>query len=129
MGQIYSSYQNCSFRELYEKIDRKQDFILINVLPLNEQSYLIKTTLNANQENDIMNHLLKSNKKKEIIIYGRNHQDLKVIEKYNQLKKLGFINVFIYFGGLFEWALLQEVYGVSNFPSEGTITDPIQIIK
>jgi hypothetical protein len=33
-----------------------------------------------------------------------------------------------YKGGIFEWALLQEVYG-SNFPTEGTITHPLDVYK
>ena len=49
--------------------------------------------------------------------------DLKVIEKYNQLKKLGFSNVHIYFGGLFEWLLLREIYGDINFPIIGACKD------
>ena len=70
-----------------------------------------------------MNDLINNNKKKEIIIYGKNHRDLKVIEKYNQLKKLGFVNVFIYFGGMFEWLLLREIYGNNNFKIIGSIHD------
>ena len=33
------------------------------------------------------------------------------IQSFDLLKKLGFTNVHIYFGGLFEWLLLKEVYG------------------
>jgi len=96
------------------------DFILINTLPESEQGCLIKNTIPANKENEIMNALLNKDQKKEIIVYGRNHRDLKVTEKYNQLKKLGFINVYIYFGGLFEWLLLHIVYKEFNFPIDGT---------
>lgn len=129
MGQIYSSYQHYTFKQVQEKIDtRKNEFILLNTLPMQEQNYLIKGTINAVVENDYINSLIKKDKSKEIIIYGRDHHDMKVIEKYNKLKKIGFINVYIYFGGLFEWSLLQEVYGTSNFPTDGNVNDPLTII-
>ena len=41
----------------------------------------------------------------------------KIYEKYSQLSSLGFYNVYIYPGGLFEWLLLQDVYGVDDFPT------------
>lgn len=129
MGQIYSSYQHYNFKQLQVKLEKRVDFILLNTLPIQEQQYLIKGTINAVSENDFINGLIKQEKSKEIVIYGRDHYDMKVIEKYNKLKKFGFTNVYIYFGGLFEWSLLQEIYGHSNFPTDGNINDPLMIIK
>ena len=43
------------------------------------------------------------------------------MKKYEQLVGLGFINVYIYPGGLFEWLLLQDIYGSDDFPT--TIVD------
>jgi rhodanese-related sulfurtransferase len=100
-----------------------QDIVLINTLPDSEQGCLIKNTTPANKETEFMNNLLNKDRKKEIIVYGRNHRDLKVTEKYNQLKKLGFVNVYIYFGGLFEWLLLHIVYKEFNFPIDGTFNE------
>ena len=40
------------------------------------------------------------------------------MKKYDQLIGLGFVNVFIYPGGLFEWLLLQDIYGYDNFPTQ-----------
>ena len=37
--------------------------------------------------------------------------------KYTQLLNLGFTNVYIYPGGLFEWLCLQDIYGFENFPT------------
>ena len=37
--------------------------------------------------------------------------------KYKQLLSLGFTNVSIYIGGMFEWLLLQEIYGEAPFPT------------
>jgi hypothetical protein len=129
MGQIYSSYQHYTFKELQNKLENnKSEIILLNTLPIQEQNYLIKGTINALVENDFINGLIKKDKNKQIIIYGRDHHDMKVIEKYNKLKKIGFTNVYIYFGGLFEWSLLQEIYGHSNFQTDGNVSDPLTII-
>ena len=57
------------------------------------------------------------------MIYGENSIDSKVIEKYNQLYKLGFVNLFVYIGGLFEWLLLQDIYGDDEFPTTSKIVD------
>jgi hypothetical protein len=53
----------------------------------------------------------------KIIIYGRNCNDEKIYTKYNQLISLGFYNVYIYTGGLFEWLMLQDIYGDKEFPT------------
>jgi hypothetical protein len=127
MGQVYSNFTHINYEELQSKIGTS--IILLNTLSSEDQKYLIKGTLNAMYEIGIMNEQLKKNKNVEIIIYGKDHYDISVIKKYNQLKKLGFKNVSIYFGGLFEWALLQDIYGSSNFQTDGQIKDPLQITK
>jgi len=33
------------------------------------------------------------------------------------LTSLGFYNVYIYIGGIFEWLLLQDIYGEKEFPT------------
>ncbi len=124
MGQT-SSYPTCSFQELQK---RKGEFILINTLPLTRQNYLIKGTLPGIEESNKMNEYLYKNKSIDIILYGLDCQDMSVLKKFAQLKTLGFVNVSIYKGGLFEWALLQEIYG-SNFPTEGSIKDPMDVYK
>jgi len=123
MGNVYSSFSSYTFDKIQNKIICNADIVLINTLSLDEQCCLIKNTLHANKEADFMNQLLNKDKNKEIIVYGRNHRDLKVTEKYNQLKKLGFVNVYIYFGGLFEWLLLHIVYKEFNFPIDGTFDE------
>ena len=52
-----------------------------------------------------------------MVIYGKNTNDEAIIKKYNQLMQLGFKNVYIYPGGLFEWLLLQDIYGNELFPT------------
>ena len=39
------------------------------------------------------------------------------MKKYDQLIGLGFVNIFIYPGGLFEWLMLQDIYGNEIFPT------------
>jgi len=121
MGIMYSlpSYK------YYEVKDKMKDVIFINTMSIERQYCLIKGTIKANVEEEFMNKLLKTNKNKEIIIYGIHHTDLTVIKKYNQLKKLGFKNVHIYFGGMYEWLLLQEVFGNINFEIDGSLKDII----
>jgi hypothetical protein len=49
-----------------------------------------------------------------------------VERKQMQLKKMGFRNVFVYLGGLFEWLLLQDIYGKLEFPTTSKQTDLLQ---
>jgi hypothetical protein len=125
MGNVYSIYSSYDFDIVSKKIlnYNSDNVVLINTLALNEQECLIKNTIHANKEAELINGLLKTNYNKEIIIYGKNHRDVKIITKYNQLKKLGFKNVHIYFGGMFEWLLLKEVYGDINFQIDGKMGD------
>ena len=119
------SLPSYNYEQIQNKLnsDKNYDIILINTMTLIKQDCLIKGTIKALNEEEIINKLLKTNKNKEIIIYGIHHTDLTVIKKYNQLKKLGFKNVHIYFGGMFEWLLLQDVFGVINFQTDGNITN------
>ena len=55
-----------------------------------------------------------------------NSSDYSIFKKYEQLIKLGFYNVFVYTGGLFEWLLLQDIYGTEEFP---TTAKQLDILK
>lgn len=122
MGVMYSM-PSYNYHQLQDRMKNhnQNEIILINTLPLTRQDCLIKGTLKAFIEVEYMNKLIKINKNKEIIIYGIHHTDISVVQKYNQLKKLGFTNVHIYFGGMYEWLLLQDVFGSINFQTDGTI--------
>ena len=113
------SMPSYNYHQLQERM--KHDIVLINTMDINRQNCLIKGTLKISIEVDFMNKLLKTNKNKEIIVYGIHHTDLSVIKKYNQLKKLGFKNVHIYFGGIYEWLLLQDVFSTINFQTDGIV--------
>ena len=100
--------------------------ILISTLPNNKQDCLILETVHYNEEEELINTLLDNDLKKTIIIYGENSSDEKVYSKYKQLVSLGFINVFVYTGGLFEWVLLRDIYGKENFQ---TTSEELDILK
>ena len=105
----------------------KNNYLIINSLPVNEQDVLISTTVHASKEEELMNALIKSSlKDKNIVVHGKNANDDKVLIKYQQLISLGFINIYIYCGGLFEWVLLQDIYGEEEFP---TTKKELDIIK
>jgi hypothetical protein len=108
-------------------INNNDNNILINTLPLNEQDCLIKKTLTPEKE-VIEIQMLQDNYEynKQIIIYGKNSIDESVDKKYNQLINLKFDNVCIYRGGMFEWSLLQDIYGESEFLTTKKIMDPLK---
>ena len=59
-------------------------------------------------------------------MYDKNANAPNLMKKYDQLVGLGFVNVFIYPGGLFEWLLLQDIYGTEMFP---TTSSELDILK
>ena len=110
-----NSINRVNFQYVKEIINNN-DYIIINTLEQNNQEILIKNTLSISEEENILNKLLKTNKTKKILIYGENCCDISLVKKYNQLNKLGFSNLLVYIGGLFEWLLLNEIYGNDEFP-------------
>ena len=111
------SMQKINYEDI-QYVIKNQAHILINTLSEKEQECLIPNTINVNQEEEIINQLIRNgNKQIKIIIYGRNCNDEKIYTKYNQLTSLGFYNIFLYTGGIFEWLLLQDIYGSKEFPT------------
>ena len=92
-------------------------------MPVGEQNCLINKTTECEKETGLINRILTAKSDYKIIIYGKNTNDNTVIKKYNQLIKLGFKNVYIYSGGLFEWLCLQDIYGKELFPTIGEEDD------
>ena len=123
MGQQQS--KNFNFEDVQQIIKNKNN-IIINVLPDYQQQCLIKNTLNIKNEVNTINQLLKTNKSINIVVYGKNVCDVNVEKKQKQLISLGFYNVFIYRGGIFEWLLLQDIYGTEEFP---TTCEELDILK
>jgi len=117
MGNSQST-QKINFEDLQFVLKNPESHILINTLNVLEQDCLIPNTINASQEEIIINKLIKNgNKNVKIIIYGRNCNDENIYKKQNQLTSLGFYNVYIYTGGMFEWMLLQDIYSNVEFPT------------
>jgi hypothetical protein len=104
------------------------EFILINTLSLTDQEILICKTIHAKDEEAILNQFLDAYQTANvrIVIYGRNSGDASVFAKESQIRKLGFTQVYVYFGGMFEWLLLQDVYGANTFPTTQPCRDILQ---
>lgn len=117
MGNQTSSNYQLNFEDVQEATTNKDNYIIVNTLPPNNQDCLLPNTIDFKQEETIINHLLANNKEKNIIIYGKNGNDRTIYDKYEQLVKLGFINVYIYPGGMFEWLCLQDIYSSELFPT------------
>jgi len=95
------------------------DTIIISTLPLERQDCLLSGTLTASEEVTVLNKYLSLGNQNglRIVIYGENSCDDTLLEKCNQLIKLGFSDINVYVGGLFEWLLLQDIYGTDVFPT------------
>ena len=122
MLSLFKPYTNpqkyINFENMQDSV-KNGKFIIINTLHSHEQSCLIKNTVFAHDEERIINEMLFSfnTPDKPVIIYGKNDTDVQVDEKYNKLVKIGVEQVYIYKGGLFEWMLLQDIYGEDEFPT------------
>ena len=111
-----------NFEDIQESIIKNK--IMINTLNKDKQMCLIKNTLSADDEVIVINKLISEGTYDvTIIIYGENSCDNNIYDKYKQLLGLGFANIYIYIGGLFEWLLLQDIYGDDLFPTTCNIND------
>ena len=111
------SIKKINYEDMQTIIKNPEVYFIIHTLPLSEQQCLIVNTTLANDEEIIINKFMKENKSIRIIIYGKNCNDENVNKKYQQLLSLGFYNIFVYIGGMFEWLLLQDIYGKDLFPT------------
>ena len=105
----------------------KKSVIIISTLKLDYQKCIIRGTVPADQEeariNDILSGEDSAGESIMIIVYGKNSTDGTVREKYEQLLKHGIDRICVYTGGMFEWLLLQDIYGADLFPTTGTELD------
>lgn len=126
MGNTQSQ-RKVSFEDIQFVVTTTEIFILINTLPLDEQFCLIYNTSDSKKEEELINHFMQQGKYDiKIIIYGRNCNDETIYTKEQQLRKIGFTNTYIYPGGLFEWLMLQDIYGENEFP---TTSKQLDILK
>tara|TARA_B100000035_G_C20787986_1_gene459883 strand:- start:104 stop:523 length:420 start_codon:yes stop_codon:yes gene_type:complete len=126
MGNQQSFARKANFEDIQKITNGKIRGILINTMSFTEQKCLIKKTIPIDEEETIINSHIKGDKQINIIIYDKNSTENKLLKKYKQLIDLGFKNVFIYPGGIFEWLLLQDIYGDTNFP---TTSKELDILK
>ena len=120
------SIPKVNYEDIQYGIDNNSIYLIHTFQPSNDNC-LIKKSLNAIEEEQIINQLLKNtDKSANMVIYGKNTNDEAIIKKYNQLMQLGFTKIFIYPGGLFEWLLLQDIYGNELFP---TTTEEKDLLK
>jgi len=127
MGNSQTSSIKINYEDIQFIIKNPEGYLLINTLSTSEQNCLIVNTININNEENIINTCIKRGAKDiKIVIYGKNSNDEKLYNKYTQLNSLGFYNVYIYTGGLFEWLMLQDIYGEKEFP---TTNKELDILK
>jgi hypothetical protein len=107
------------FHKVQYAIQHKDEYIIINTLPREDQSCLITGTLPIDAEEKTINDMLHTFDipDKKIIIYGKNSLDETALTKYKQLVQLGLTDIFIYNGGMFEWLLLQDICDSLTFPT------------
>ena len=119
------SINKINFEDMQYIQKNNKNSLIINTLPENEQSCLIKGTVDPVNEVKLINKMLGKHDI-TIIIYGKNCNDNTTTAKYNSLINLGFTKIYIYTGGLFEWLCLQDIYGDEMFQ---TTTKELDILK
>ena len=104
----------------FEDVQQKGAALLISVLDNSDQSVLIANTVQSSDEVVAVEDALR--RKIPIIVYGRHASDAAALAKCAQLHALG-SRPYLYAGGLFEWLLLQDVFGAELFPTTGNTID------
>lgn len=118
MGNKITTSIKINYEDIQFIMKNPEAHILINTLPSSEQHCLILNTIQIDKEEMLINRCLSCGKKDiKVVVYGKNCNDEKVYEKYNQLTSLGFYNVYVYSGGMFEWLMLQDIFGEKDFPT------------
>jgi hypothetical protein len=111
------SMKKINYEDMQTVTKNPEIYLIINTLSPSDQKCLIVNTTVAEEEEILINKYLKENKSIRIIVYGKNCNDDSVNKKYQQLLTLGFYNIFVYTGGMFEWLLLQDIYDKDLFPT------------
>jgi hypothetical protein len=124
MDGIFSLFRaapgRVGFDDVLHAVASPKTHIIISTLPENKQDVLLPNTLSYRTEEDTVNDLVAAgNTAIPVLIYGRDATDASPDKKHAQLRSLGFTDVHIYSGGMFEYLLLRDVYGAAKFPLEG----------
>lgn len=127
----YEDMQHAALNNsVYKNNDYEKKYVIINTMDKISQSCLIQNTIPIQEEEEMINGILNNKYPNAnniiVIVYGMNSNDESINSKYEQLVKLGIKNVFVYTGGMFEWLLLQDIYGRDLFP---TTSRELDILK
>jgi hypothetical protein len=124
MGNTGTSAMNrlINFEDM-QTATTKTDTLIISTLPAENQQCLITGTVSIDNEVKMLNKYITQDKNIRIILYGLNACDQAPNKKYEQLAGLGFYRIYIYGGGMFEWLLLQDIYGKELFPTTAKESD------
>lgn len=124
-GGTTNKKEYIGFEDVKYAITHSANFIIINTLSANEQDLLIRGTLPCDREETVINEQISNYRAPDlpVIIYGRNCSDDSVGLKQEQLVNLGVKHVCVYMGGLFEWLILQDIYGNDEFPTTAKCGD------
>jgi hypothetical protein len=101
-----------NFEQMQEALRTRA--VIINVLGEKEQGVLILGTQTLATEVAAVEAAISS--KAVVYVYGTNDHDARAVAKCEQLEKLG-AKPRLYVGGLFEWLLLQDIFGAEHFPT------------
>ena len=124
MGQSSSIIKKINYEDIQ---NRNKNVLLLNTLSETKQACLIKGSIHAKDEERLINDYYKQGELgKTIFLYGEHSNDLCLNNKYNQLLSLGFTNIYVYLGGMFEWLCLQDIYGEDLFPTTNEVVDLLQ---
>ena len=112
------------FEDVLYAIQNSDKYLIINTLPKENQTCLIKNSLPIDNEETIINEYINKQifHNIKIIVYGENSSDSTVENKHKQFSDLGF-ETYIYAGGMFEWLLLQDIYSNNEFPTSSKMLD------
>jgi len=122
-GLLKKPIKYINFEGVQISVKNPANYLIINTMLINEQKCLIRNTVSYDQEENLINDMLTKGISKKIVIYGKNDLDESTDKKYQQLVSLGFSEVYVYRGGMFEWLLLQDIYGATEFPTTSKILD------
>ena len=122
---ISASVLNTTFEDIQHAIGNPDKYYLISTVSVSTKMCLIKGTIPIENEETVINSMINTPLKYNptIIIYGKNTTDPTVLARYKQLVHLRFKHVYIYPGGLFEWLMLQDIYGDTVFPTTERVID------
>jgi hypothetical protein len=125
MGNAASIKKPANFEDVQRFVSATDAHILLNVMDETDQDVLILKTLSAYDEVKTLETLIDDAEfDYKILVYGKNMGDIeKILKKQKQLEALGFSEVYVYFGGLFEWVLLQDIYGKELFKTTRSVSD------